>query len=418
VPVYFFVKWKNIMSEFYAARAARLPPKDFVLFLFNHVSGLNINSYEAEVSAPLGKDAQGRTVVNIRGLGQPGPNGDGGYINRAEFAYRRTPLDQIDLPTDGSFFDVIGSRPTFVEIVDELRRRTQLGCTVADFIPTEYRSDQTTGYVLKADPNSLRFEGRVNIGNPRRANIDEFIPADIGELTFEQYDGIFDLNLNRIPINFDVTEYPDQITKLAKGYKIRTNDLVLFSLLQVQADYSGLPLTNDTTPNDLLNVYQAEVTYHGPLRQDADDKHLFASRDRVIELTPSKVYAPRAQGVLKLYYSTDVPASPVLASQNIYALNLLSTPASGSAQAAFWAQCVKGRLLDQNGTAGVISTAFQAAFGITYDPILKQALKVTYNGPARPIDQVPAGKTTCNVCELSVVDSPLDFIYGPGKVYY
>jgi hypothetical protein len=406
------------MSEFYAARAVRLPPKDSVLFLFNYVSGLNINSYEADVSKPLGKDAQGRTVVLIKGRGVIGPNGDGGYINQAEFAYRRTNLADIGLPTDGSFFDVIGSRPTFENMVAELTRRTQFGCTVEDFIPIEYRSDQTTGYVLKADPNSLRFEGSVNIGNPRRANIDEFIPADIGEVSFEQYDGIFDLNLQRIDINFDVTEYPDQIDRLVQGYKIRTTDLVLFNLLLVQADYSGLPLTNNTTPNDLLNVYQAEVTYHGPLRQDADDHHVFSSRDQVIELTPSKTYAPRAMGVLKLYYSNDVPSSPVMASQNVYALNLFSTPASGSAQAAFWAQCKVGKLLDQNGTAGVIATAFQAAFGITYDPILKQALKVTYNGPARPFDQVPVGKTTCNVCELSVVDSPLDFIYGPGKVYY
>lgn len=406
------------MSEFYAARAARLAPKEFVLFLFNHVSGLNVNSYEADVSAPLGKDAYGRTVVYIKGLGQLGPNGDGGYINKAEFAYPRAKLDQIELPTDGSFFDVIGSRPSFLDIVDELKRRTQYGCSVDDFIKTEYRSDQTTGYILRADPSSLRFEGSVNIGNPRRANIDEFIPADIGELSFEEFNGIFDLNLDRVHINYDVTEYPDEIARLVQGYKIRTQDIVLFNLLLVQASYSGLPLTNNATPNSLLNVYQAEVIYHGPLRRDHDDKHIFESRDRVIEIRPSATYAPKAMGTLKLYYASTGVTAPVLATQRIYAMNLYGTTASGSAQAAFWSQCVVGRLLDQNGTAGVIATAFTAAFGITYDSILKQALKVTYNGPARPTDQVPEGKATCNVCELSVVDGPLDFIYGPGKVYY
>lgn len=417
MPAYFFVKRTIIMSEFYAARATRLPPKEFVLFLFNYASDLNINGYEADVSDPLGKDAQGRTMVYIKGNGQDGPNGDGGFIGKAEFAYYRTNLANIKLPVDGSFWDVIGSQPSFYEIVDEVIRRTQFGCSVADFIPTEMRTDNLTGYVLKADPKSLRFEGQVNLGVPRRANIDQFIPAGLTG-SFTQYNGMFDLNLSRIPINYDITEYPDVIKQLVKGYKIKTTDVVLFNLMLVQAAYSGLPLTNNTTPKDLLNVYQAEVIYHGPLRADADDKHLFESRDRVVELRPSATYAPRAQGTLKLYYASETPPTPVQASLPIYTLNMLSTTASGTAQADFWSKCVVGKLLDQQGTAGVIATAFQAAFGITYDAILKQGLKVTYNGPARPSDQVPAGKTTCNVCELSVVDAPNDFIYGPGKVYY
>lgn len=404
-------------SEFYVARAVRLPPKEFVLFLFNYTSGLNINGYEVDVSDPLGKDTAGRTVVYIKGNGQDGPNGDGGFIGRAEFSYFRSNLNNIGLPVDGSFWDVIGSQPSFYEIVDELKRRTQFGCTVEDFIPTEMLTDNLTGYVLKASPKSLRFEGQVNLGVPRRANFDQFIPADLAG-DFSQYNGIFDLNLTRVPVNYDITEYPDVIKQLVKGYKIRANDVVLFNLMLVQASYSGLTLTNDTVPKDLLNIYQAEVIYNGPLRIDADDKHLFESRDRVVELKPSSTYAPRAQGTLKLYYASNTPPTPQKASLPVYALNMLSTTASGSAQASFWSSCTVGKLLDQQGTAGVIATAFQAAFGITYDAILKQGLKVTYNGPARPSDQVPAGKTTCNVCELSVVSAPNDFIYGPGKVYY
>lgn len=406
------------MSEFYAARAAKLPPKEFVLFLFNHVSGLNVNSFEADVSAPLGKDQFGRTVVYIKGRGQQATNGDGGYVNKAEFAYPRVKLSDAQLPTDGSFFDVIGSRPSFLDIVDELKRRTQYGCTVDDFIKVEYRSDQTTGYVLRADPASLKFEGSINLGNPRRANIDEFIPADIGELSFAEYDGIFDLNLNRIAINFDITDHPNEINRLVEGYKVRTQDVVLFNNLLAQANYSGLPLTNNQTPNSLLNIYQAEVIYHGPLRRDSEDKHLFASRDRIIELQPSPVYAPKAIGTLKLYYASVTPTPPPAATRQIYTMSLYNTPVSGSGHADFWRQCVVGKLLVQSGTAGVIAVAFTEAFGITYDAILRQAFKVTYNGPARPIDQMPEGKQTCNVCELSVVDGALDFIYGPGKVYY
>lgn len=406
------------MTDFYYQRAAKLLPKEAVLFMFNYTTGLDVNSFEADVSAPLGHDLQGRTVVYIKGKGVPGPNGDGGYINKAEFAYMRIPLDQIELPTDGSFFDVIGSRPSFQNIVDELIRRTQFGCTIDDFVQTEYRTDSLTGYVLKAAETSLRFEGSVNIGNPRRANFDEFVPADIGELTFEDYDGIFDLNLNRIAINYDITEYPDVIAKLVNGYKISTTDVVLFNLLLVQANYSGLTLYNNTTPNSLLNVYQSKVIYHGPLRRDHDDLHLFTSRDMVIELQPSSVYAPKALGTMKLYYASEGVQAPVMTSESIYALNLLSTEASGSAQAAFWAQCKVNTLFDQNGGGGDTTTAFQAAFGITYDLLLKQALRVTYNGPARPTDWVPEGKGTCNVCELTPIDNPLTFIYGPGKVYY
>lgn len=406
------------MTDFYYQRAVKLPPAEAVLFMFNYTTGLNVNSWEADVSKPLGKDAQGRTVVYIKGKGTIGPNGDGGYINQAEFAYMRQPLDKIGLPTDGTFFDVIGSKPSFEDIVGELSRRTQYGCSKADFIQTEYRSDQLTGYVLRADPDSLRFEGSVNIGNPRRANFDEFIPADIGTLTFENYDGIFDLNLNRINVNYDITEYPDIQAKLVKGYKLQANDVVLFNLLTLQAGYSGLPLVNSSTPKDLLNVRDLEVIYHGPLRRDQDDKHLFTTRDRVVEMQPSAFYAPKALGTLKLYYSSQSVQTPVQASQLVYALNMYSKPASGTAQAAFWAQCKIGTLFDQNGGAGDTSTAFQAAFGITYDQLLKLTLRVTYNGPARPTDTVPEGKATCNVCELTPIDAPLTFIYGPGKVYY
>lgn len=406
------------MSDFNATRASKLAPKDFVLFLFNYATGLSVNSFDVDVSDPLGKDKQGRTVVYIKGRNKTAPNGDGGYINRAEFAYNRTPLSQIDLPVDGSFWDVIGSKPSFLAIVDELYRRTQCGCTVEDFVQTEYRTDNTTGYVLQAAPTSLRFEGEINLGNPRRANFDEFVPDDIGELSLAAYNGVFDLNLNRININFDITEYPDEAARLVTGYKLRTTDVTIFNFLLQQAAYAGLQLTNNTTINNLLNVYQAEVIYHGDLRQASDDKHLFASRDKVIELRPSATYAPKAYGTLKLYYASEGVTTPSLATKTIYPLAMLRTEASGFAQAAFWSTLVSGKLLDQQGTAGTIASAFLAAFGITYDQILKQQLKVSYNGPHRPQDSIPAGKESCNVCELSVVDAPLDFIYGPAKVYY
>lgn len=405
------------MSDFYYERAVRLPPADAVLFMFNYENNTGINMDEVTISPPYGTDEQGHTMVKITGLNGTTVAGDGGYFNTATFGYYRVALSQIGLSTTGSFFDVIGSRPGFLDIVEELTRQTQFNCSPEDFYQVEYRSDIEGGYVLKAHPNSWRFTGEINIGHPRRANFDDVIPAGL-ELSFEDYNGIFDLKVDRLAINYDLTEYPTVVPKLIQGYKVQLNDIVLFNTLLVQADYSGLTLTNSTTPDSLLNIYQAQVIYHGPLRQDKDPKHLFTSRDMVIELQPSSTYAPLALGTMKLYYASTGTVVPTSGNELIYAMQMYSTPASGSLQAAFWSQCVVGKVLEDNGGAMDVSVAFEAAFGLSYDALIKRALKVTYNGPARPNDLVPEGKTTCNVVELSVVDSPLTFVYGPAKVYY
>lgn len=418
MPVSFFVKWVLAMSDFYYQRAVKLPPKEAVLFLFNHATGLAVNSFEVEISEPLGRDPEGRTVVEIRGLGVAGPNGDGGYSEKARFAYRRTSLTSLDIPSDGSFFDVIGSRPNFLDMVNEVIRLTQMTCFPEDFIQTEYRSDIEGGYVLRASPKSWRFEGEINLGHPRRANFDEFVPGNLDGLTFEDQDGIFDLKVDRIDINYDVTEYPDIIAKLSPGYRLAANDFVLFNMLLVQANYSGLTLVNSTEPNAFLNVRNMEVTYHGPLRSTSDDKHLFESRDRVIEFTLDPAFALNAFGTIKLYYASVGIPVPVMNGPSVYAMNMYSTPGSGVGYEMFWEQCAVGTILDDNGTAGVVSVCFEAAFGLIYDLIVNRALRVTYNGPARPSDFVPEGKETVRVCELMPVDNPHTHIYGPAKVYY
>lgn len=418
MPVYFFVKWVLTMSDFYYQRAAKLSPKEAVLFLFNHETGLAVNSFEVNISEPKGFDAEGRTVVEIVGVGTPGPNGDGGYIGKAVFAYRRTPLHGIGLPEDGSFFDVIGSRPSFLDIVNEVVRRTQMTCFPEDFIQTEYRTDISGGYVLKASPTSLRFQGEVNIGHPRRSNFDEFVPDEAVFLSFEEFDGAFDLKVDRININYDITEYPDIVARLQPGYRLAANDIVLFNLLLVQANYSGLTLVNSSIPSSFLNVRNMKVIYHGDIRPEADDKHLFSSRDRIIEFELDPNYSLKAFGTIKLYYASEGIPTPVMSSDSIYAMSMYSTPASGSAHAAFWEGCVVGSILDDNGTSGVVSGAFEAAFGLTYDLIINRALRVAYNGPARPSDFVPEGMETTRVCELVPVDKPLTHIYGPAKVYY
>lgn len=406
------------MTDFYYARGARLSPREAVLFMFNHTNDLGVNISEVDISNPLGYDAWGRTMVDIKGKGLSSPNGDGGYVGTARFAYMRVPLNLIDLPVDGSFFDTIGSKPSFLGIVEELTRRTQYGCTIEDFVQSEYSSDINGGYVLKAHPDSLRFEGEVNIGHPRRANFDEFVPVTIGELSFEEHNGVFDLKVDRLPVNFDITEYPSIISKLVSGYQVKLQDIVLFNTLLVQGAYSGLTIVNSVTPNSFLNINGMRVIYHGPLRQSSDDKHLFISRDRVIELVLDPAFAPRAFGNMKLYYSSAAVVTPIMASEKIYALNMFSTGLSGSTKAAFWQQCVTGTVLDDNGGAGDVSVAFETAFGLTYDLLLRRALRVTYNGPARPTDMVPEGALTIRVCELTPVDNLLTQVYGPAKVYY
>lgn len=406
------------MSEFYYARAVKLPPNDFVLFLFNYATGLGLNNFEATVSKPLGLDEAGRCIVEIVGKGELGPNGDGGYFNKARFAYRRTPLSALGIPEDGSFFDIIGGRPSFKAIVSEVRRRTQFNCDVDDFVQTEYRTDLSENYVLRAHPDSLRFEGQVSLGRPRRANFDQFIPEDALEYSLADMDGIFDLKIDRMVSNFDFTNYQSMVSKLVVGYVVKTSDVQLFNAMLLQASFNGMQLVNQVASDSFLNVNGMTVIYHGPLRQDADDKHPFESRDRVIELVPNTTYAPKAFGSLKIYYCSTAPAAPTLASEHVYALNMHGTQASGTAYAEFWRSVVVGVVLDDNGPSMVVKDAFEAAFGLTYDLLLKRSLRVTYNGPARPNDFVPAGLTTCNVVEMMPVDSLLDYVYGPAKVYY
>lgn len=406
------------MSLFINDRAARLKPDEAVLFLYNQVNGSTVNRHEVDISPPLAVDAEGRTRVIIEGRGTTLRN-SAGVTGKVDFYYRRTPLDQLSLPVDGSFYTRVVGQPSFLSIVNELKRRTGMNCGPGDFEPTPFNPLSATGYVLKAKAKSWRFQGEVNLGMPAQTQLSSVLQFSTGQLPLSLYEEREALTrqLSTRYTNLDLTAWPQWISRLTAGYELDRVDSDLVGILNGQAGKGAINFTLTPVTNALLNLQSATVEYNGPIRGQ-DPLGYLPEQDHVIVLVPNALYAPRTLGKLYLYYIGGV--TPVLEQgvANVHWLNRLGTAQSGLGEAAFWSSLKVGKPLTQDVVWADLLRAFKQAFGLTYEVSLGQALTVTYNGVLRASDPLAPQGNPQHVLILSASSDRLSPVRGQARVYY
>lgn len=405
------------MAEFYNSRAARLAPDQAVLFIFNYENNTNINAFEVDVGRPEGVDSNGRTVVTLKGRGEVGPNGHGGYIGEVKFGYRRTPLSSLGLLDYGNFFDNMGKEPTFLNIVQEVYRLTQITLTREDFVDTPYDATLDSGYILQANPLSWRFEGQINLGQPTRRDLDQYldIPQESQPLDlFEENSDEVEKRLTYRYTNLDLTPYPVFVGRLSVGKVFRLGDSDIVAALNQQFGRGSLVFTLNAVPKDDLNLYDARVVYNGPVRE-LDRRPYLSSQTHVVILRPSESYVDGAVGDIYLHYE---PAAVMGVDNNSYSplfITPLSTTTVGSRD--YWANLALNSLISSANLAAT-SAAFLDTFGLNYEQRFGQAMRVVYVGPVRLTDALPDDTPGWRVTVVESDNHPLKPVIGTMKVYY
>lgn len=407
------------MSDaFDSKRARELSSKDMVLFIYNYVNDTYVNSFEVEIEPPHGKDAAGRTKVLIRGLGERRLKGNGGYTGEVEFKYRRTPLNLLELPTDGTFFTFIREEIGFLSIVEEVKRRTGFNLDIDDFVDEPFNPLSEAGYTLKANPESYRFEGSINLGVPLRKDLGQFLPGD-QVLSFPDADAQLSLVITRHYIGVDLTPWPSLITDFKVGRKVGLGDDLLLQALRNQTGIGQLDVRIGPGSWNRINLYQSEVIYNGPLR-DGDMRPYHKGLDSVILFKPAVNYSDGAIGYFYAHYNSKAVIKRLDTERRVYLMSMLGTTDSGRTYPAVWAKAKAGQFIQDIDSFQNISLAFQAALGIGYEPTYGKYLVVDYNGPLTNDIPLPANNQSLSQKVVTLrttggVDNPF---HGSTHIYY
>ena len=406
------------MSEFLNDRAAKLSPPEAVLFIMNYENGTNVNFDKVIVGPPVAKDTEGRTKVVISGTGKRGPSNYDVLEGSVDFWYRRTPLSGVGIATDGTFYDGITDKVSFLSIVARVKEVTGINCSADEFVPTPFDAASQTGYVLKAAVKSWRFEGEINIGMPRRTDLDAGLPIPPAQLPLSLFDSNNQLSsrLSTMYLNLDLTAWPNLLALLQQGYKVKTTDTALATALNSQPGRKSMNFTIGLVPNQSLNIYNATVIYNGPVR--GVDPQGYAGQTGVIVLQPDAAYAAGATGNLYIYYWIGITSVLDTANYTAVMLNTMGTAQSGMGEHAFWASLPVGSLLSEATDRTSLSRAFNKAFGLPYELRYGQCMVVAYNGPVRPTDPLPGTNADLNVVEIQALEVRNSTVRGRTRVYY
>lgn len=403
-------------DAFDSKRARALSSRDQVLFIYNYENDTYINNFEVEIDPPSGSDASGRTKVVIRGKGEIGPRGNGGYTGEVNFFYRRTPLNLLELPTDGTFYTFIREEVGFLSIVDEVARRTGFNLSYEDFVDEPFNALSMTGYVLKAHPDSFRFEGEINLAMPLRKDLASNLPfTDV--LSFPDSDAQLSLLITRQYIGLDLTPWPALITEFKVGRKVGLADDVLLAALRQQTGVGSLDLRIGPGSFNRLNIYQAEVIYNGLLR-DEDMRPYHKGLDSVIVFKPAPNYSDGALGNLSVHYNSKAVVKRYELDSRVYMLQMMGSENSGTLFPATWAKAKAGQFIEQIDTYQQVSLAFESALGIGYEPTYGKDLIVDYNGPVTNEMPLPNDDTSYKVVRLRTAGGVNNLFQGSTYIYY
>lgn len=402
-------------NDFLNSRALKLESRDSVLFLFNLASGNNFSNNDVEVTSLSSAGSDGETMVHVKGREYKGLSGIGEVKGTAGFTYFRRNLGALSLPLNGSFFEVFSETPSFLAVVAEFKRRTSFNCTPADFDESAFAPDATGDRWLKASPTSWRFVGEVNLGRPQRDDISIAMAGNI-RASLSSYDGVFWNNLRRLKADMVISHRPDDYARLSVGFLIdRPNDPMVPFLLQ-NLGLKGVDVEFAVWEVESLNIFRTEVVYRGPLRPG--DVPPIANIDRVIALKLPIKPSLWGTGELKLWYSTTAHRAVSTAMSTLSPINLASAKLVDVEYVEMLNNAQVGDLYRDVGDSRDISDLFLSVTGLAYRPEVWDTLMVSYNGPNRPIDQVPIGQLSCRVIEFNQSTPPTAGFSGPLKFYY
>lgn len=396
-------------------RAASLDSKNSVLFLFNLSSGYNYSSVDVDITPPVQLGPRGETEVNIKGLNYKGLSGVGAVDGIGRFTYLRRHLNELGIATDGSFFSIFPSAPSFLLAVEEFKRVTGFNCSAADFDEVAFEPAADGTRSLKAHPASWRFYGEVNLGRPNRDDISELIPQNV-KASLESYKGVFWSNAARLHADMIITHMPNDYARVNVGFLLdRINDpFVQFMTDQLRA--SGVDASFSVTPVDWVNIFRAKVVYKGALR--STDKPPMDWLDRVLEFELAPPTGLWTTGTLKLWFSTEIKGPPSQASSVLTALNLVGPELVSSSYAELLKVVTVGKTYRSVGNPRTAAELWLAVTGLVYRPANFDDLICTYNGPHRPKDQLPATVSSCHVIEFSRKLPATTGYSGPIKFFY
>lgn len=401
--------------DFINERAVRLPAKDAVLFLYNLASGTNFNTPDIEVGAVESLDTQGRTRVNMKGLQYRGLSGNPSAIGTAKFTYIRPDLGDMNIPTDGSFFDLIPGTPNFLGAIAEFRRRTQFNCTPDDFDEGAFYPDVNGNRRLKAKETSHRFVGEINVGRPRRDMINLVANQSISA-SLSSYDGIFFRNADRLDIRLDISHRFDTYSTITVGQVFTDPNDSCVQFLTAHLEQRNIEVGFSATPINAVNLHGMRVIYRGVLRDS--DYPAPNDRDRVIAVQLKPIPGKWVGGEFRFYYPSERITPPRFNPVEILALNLTGPRVWAGQIATMFSQMTVGQHMTDFSPMSSLDLIFNSLLAIRYDPILHGGFKVRYNGPNRPSDQLPVDVNTCQVIEFEANGARVGACSGPLKLLY
>lgn len=396
-------------------RMVRLAPQDSVLFLFNMASGYNYSLQDASVGKPLTVDAAGKTDILVTGKNYKGLSGVGPVIGTAKLTYIRRNIAHLQLPVNGSFFNVFSGEPHFLGAITEFKRLTGFNCSTEDFVEDAFQPDANGNRWLKAQPLSLRFVGEVNLGRPQLDNISVAIPGNISA-SLESYNGIFWAVANRFRADPIITDRPADYNRVSVGTVLNRITDTLVTYLTSFLRSKGIDAAFFPNRVERVNLFNAKVVYKGPLRQG--DLAPIPGIDRVIALELYRFPGQWLGGELKLWYSSKGVRTVSFTASEFTPLNMTTPKLLPAQWRSLFATATIGQHLSRLGTLRDLTDAFEWATGHPYLADVFGDLKVTYNGPHRPIDQVPVDSVSCRVIEFELGADSGVAISGPLKFYY
>lgn len=402
-------------DEFINRRAVRLPAKESVLFLFNLASGHNYNVTDITIGEAAPSGVNGETDVLVTGTAYKGLTGEGTAIGTARFTYLRPDLARLGIPTDGTFFDIFRDKPDFIGAMAEFTRRTGFTCTPDDFDEEAFYPDSSGIRRLKASPKSFRFIGEVALGRPHRDDISVLIPSLV-RAGFRTYDGAFLNNVNRMQANLIITHRPDDYARCVVGTVFNRPSDPLIDFILTHLNRKGIPSQWSIFPVGNVNLYALKVTYRGSLREG--DVPPLKDIDRVVALTLAPVEGLWMTGEIKLFFSTKGVRTPSFSVGNITTLNLTTPQVHNGALGTMLSAATVGKRLNQIGGARDVADLFSAATGLVYSPEIYGDLVVTYNGPSRPVDQLPIDVLSAMVVVFDHDIAMPATLSGPLKILY
>lgn len=402
-------------QEFINDRGVRLQSKESVLFLFNLASGNNFNTPDIEVGPVTALDSGGRTRVNMKGLQYRGLSGNPSAKGTARFTYIRPNLANMNIPSDGSFFDLMAGAPNFIAAVNEFKRRTQFNCTTDDFDEAAFYPDANGHRWLKAKATSHRFIGQINIGRPRRDMINVVANQTI-TVNLSNYNGIFFRNADRLRMSLDISHRHDVYSTISVG-QVFTNPndpCVLFVLSHlerknIEAGFSEEPING-------VNLHGMRVIYRGAVR--TSDGVAPNNRDRVIAVQLKPIPGQWSGGELRFFYPSVRINPPRFNPADILAVSLTRPRVWTDEEAAALSALSIGQHLTDLMPIRLVDTIFQAVLFTQYNPTLHGGFRVVYNGPNRPKDQLPTDVLSCQVIEFEANGARLGAVSGPLKLLY